>query len=149
MSKKCRVNKGYYGLISEKDKSLFSLVLLLLSHFLFTFLPSLLFTTLLFASFSPGGAGGSFNPGSFCEVELSEHPRCRLPLSAANPPHASLPIVPRLPAGWFVQGVRPCLCPGEVVPALVSCWTWPGPQAGLEQDRYLWPAGLGSHSCNW
>lgn len=124
------------------------LVLFFLSHFLFILFLSLVFITLLSILFSPGGAGRSFNPRSLCEVALLEHTRRRLPLPAANPAHTSRPVNPRLPTGRSVQGACPCLCPGEVVPALVSCWAWPGPPARLEQDWRLWPGGVGSHSCH-
>lgn len=83
---------------------------------------------------SLGGAGGSFNPRGLCEAELLEQPRCRISLHATDPPHASLPAVARLPTGGIVKGARPGFCGREVIPAVVSCWTWFSPQAGLEQD---------------
>lgn len=102
-----------------------------------------------FPSSSLGGAGGSFSPRSLCEAQLFEQPCCRLSLYAADPPYTSYPTVARLSTGRFVQGARPCVRGRKVVPAVVSCWAWIGPQAGLEQDRCLWPGGLGAHICNW
>lgn len=120
-----------------------------LFHFSFMLSPSPVFLTLLLCLFSLGGAGRRFDARSFCEAELLEHSCCWLPLSPANPPHSSLPIIPCLPAGRSVQGSCPRLCPREVVPAVVSCRAWSGPQARLEQDGCLWSGGLGSHLCSW
>lgn len=101
------------------------------------------------SSSSLGGAGGSFSPRSLCEAELFEQPCCRLSLHATDPPHTSYPAVARLPTGGFVQGAHPCVRGRKVVPAVVSSWAWTGPQAGLEQNRCLWPGGLGAYICNW
>lgn len=98
---------------------------------------------------SLGGAGGSFSPRSLCEAELFEQPCCRLSLHATDPPHASIPTVTCLPTGGVVQGARACIGGRKVIPAVVSRWAWSSPQAGLEQDRCLWPGGLGAHICNW
>lgn len=119
-----------------------------MSHFTFRLLFITIFLTRLSALLSPGDPGRSFHPGSFCEAELLEHPCCRLLLFAANPPHSSFPVVPRFPPGWPVQGARPCICPRKVIPAVVSCWARSGPQAGLEQDRCLWPGGVGTYTRN-
>lgn len=105
--------------------------------------------TLLSILLSPGGSGGSFHPRSFCETQLPEHPRCRLPLPAANPPHTSVSVIPRLPPGRLVEGSRPSFCTREAVPAVVSGRARSGSQAGLEQDGCLRAGGPRPHLRNW
>lgn len=118
----------------------------LVSH-LYSFLVTISHSA-VFILLSAGGAGRSFNPGGLREAELLEHPCCGLPVSAADPPHPSFPVLPRLAAGWSVQGARPLVRPGALIPAVVSRRARSGSPAGLEQDRRLWPGGLGPHLRN-